>query len=439
MACKAMMTKDIYLPWASASAEPEYDLPPLGLGLSTQAFVDVTVVLHGKAPRSRALCVPARQAVVDFKGHLAVEGVVSTCGGLEISLEENGDVLADTSELELYTGQVIHLRRAAEMVSVTALTTAAGSNDTADEEVYELVLPSEVTGAALREKVAESTAGALVPVAIFVAEGEAMAPFAVGDDEQVQLANEQVIIVQRAPQSTEPSALVDAEQAPLAPVSSISSGGLRGSLGTLRDKLLGTRRSPAVANSVPNRFGLRCASNLKVKGAILSCASKAPWAGCAVFDVLDPAYFEITVQLMQDAPTAEADGFAGRWMLGVVPSAAAEVKTEKQRKQLLGLGHFLTVCHGHPAKIHAPSMPRGTCGEDCSMLPGELRKGQSLTLRWAATASGGVLTAQVDDCDAVSLPYAPAFFDDVRPCLVFGGKPTELRVLQLEFGVLGGA
>jgi len=430
------MTREIYLPWASASAEPEYDLPPLGLGLATEAFVDVTVVLHGKAPRSRALSVPARQTVADFKGQLAVEGVVPTCGGLEVSLEEDGYALADTDDLEVYAGQVLHLRRAAEMVSVTALTTTSGIEAHADEEVYELVLPSEVTGAALKDKVAEVTAGALIPVAIFVAEGEAMAPFAIGDDEQVQLVNEQVIIVQRAPQSFEPSALVEA---PVAPVASVSSGGLRGSLSTLRDKLLGTRRAPAAANAAPSRFGLRCASNLKVKGAILSCASKIPWAGCAVFDVLDPAYFEITVQLMQDTPTAEADGFAGRWMLGVVPSAAAEVKTEKQRKQLLGLGYFITVCHGHPAKIHAPSMPRGTCGEDVSTLPGELRKGQSLTLRWAATHSGGVLTAQVDDSDAVALPYAPAIFDDVRPCLVFGGKPTEVRVLQLEYGVLGGA
>jgi len=155
--------------------------------------------------------------------------------------------------------------------------------------------------------------------------------------------------------------------------------------------------------------------------------------------VPDPSYFQITVQLTSDTPTAEADGFAGRWMLGLVPSAAAEVKTEKQRQRLLGLGYFVTVCHGHPAKIHAPSMPRGTCGEDCPLLPGELRRGQSLTLTWAATNGIGVLTAQVDDGDLVTLAYAPAVFDDVRPCLVFGGKMTEVLVPQLSVGKLGGA
>lgn len=73
------------------------------------------------------------------------------------------------------------------------------------------------------------------------------------------------------------------------------------------------------------------------------------------------------------------------------------------------------------------------------MLPGELRRGQSLTLTWAATGTGGTLTAQVDDGEMVTLAYAPAVFDDVRPCLVFGGKPAEVRVPQLAGGFLGGA
>lgn len=84
-------------------------------------------------------------------------------------------------------------------------------------------------------------------------------------------------------------------------------------------------------------------------------------------------------------------------------------------------------------------MPRGTCGEDCPMLPGELRRGQTLTLTWTAAAGQGVLTAQVDDGDLVTLAYAPAVFDDVRPCVVFGGKPTEVVIPQLAGSMLGGA
>uniref|UniRef100_A0A7S2MG14 Uncharacterized protein n=1 Tax=Alexandrium andersonii TaxID=327968 RepID=A0A7S2MG14_9DINO len=126
-------------------------------------------------------------------------------------------------------------------------------------------------------------------------------------------------------------------------------------------------------------------------------------------------------------------------MLGVVPSVVAEVKTEKQRKTLIGLGYFITVCHGHPAKVIAPSMPRGTCGEDMHALPGELRKGQRLMLRWVAAKTGGSLQVRVDNGDSITLPYAPAPFDDVRPCLAFGGGPAELRVLQLGGGVAGGA
>jgi hypothetical protein len=433
MAGKAMMTRDIYLPWASASAEPSYDLPdfPQAAVFAPQ-FVDITFILHGKAGRSRELSVPAALTCADLKGHLAVEGVVPTCGGLEVAFEADGAAVEDAVQLSLTSGQVVHLRRAAEMVSVTALTTSHGMQT--DEEVYELVLPSEINGANLREQIAQVTGGALVPIAVFVAESEVAEPFAVCDEQEVVLVNDQVILVQR--ELTSQQGFEMAPQAvPVAPERAIGGGGF---LNSIANRLRGPKKS-AAAVGPPNRFCLREASNIKVTGSTISCTAKTPWEGAAVFDVPDPNYFQITVQLVADAPLAEADGFAGRWMLGCVPSAAAEVKTEKQRQRLLGLGHFVTVCHGHPAKIHAPSMPRGTCGEDCHMLPGELRCGQSLTLTWAASQAGGVLTAQVDDGDLVTLAYAPAVFDDVRPCLVFGGKPTDVIVPQLAGGKLGGA
>jgi len=322
------------------------------------------------------------------------------------------------------------------MVSVTALTTSAPNafGMQPDEEVYELVLPSELNGLALREQILHATGGALMPLAVFVAEIEGAEPFAVGDEQEVVLTNEQVILAQRSASAQEGFEV--APQVTAMPSERIAGGG--GFLNSIANRLRGPKKS-AAACGPPNRFCLCEASNIKVNGSSISCTSKTPWGGAAVFDVPDPLYFEITVQLTADAPLAEADGFAGRWMLGVVPSAAAEVKTEKQRQRLLGLGHFVTVCHGHPAKIHAPSMPRGTCGEDLTMLPGELRRGQSLTLTWAASQSGGVLTAQVDDGDLVTLAYAPAVFDDVRPCIVFGGKPTEVFIPQLGGGRLGGA
>lgn len=432
-----MMTRDIYLPWAAPSAEPGYDLLPefpASGGFAVQ-FVDVTFVLHGRAGRTLSLSVPAKMTCADLKGHLAVEGVVPTCGGLEVAFEADAAAVDDNVALELMTGHVIHLRRAAEMVSVTALTTSSSvvMGMQADEEVYELVLPSELNGRSLREKIVEASGGALQPLAVFVAEGEAPEPFAVGDEQEVVLVNDQVIFVQRAvvQQSSEMIPQVAA-----APADKPTSAG--GFFSSMANRLRGPKKGP-VAAGPPNRFCLREASNIKVNGSSLACTAKAPWAGAAVFDVPDPSYFQITVQLVVDAPLAEAEGFDGRWMVGVVPSAAAEVRTEKQRQRLLGLGHFLTVCHGHPAKIHAPSMPRGTCGEDCAMLPGELRRGQSLTLTWAASNGGGVLTAQVDEGDIVTLAYAPAVFDDVRPCLIFGGKPVEVRVPQLGGGVLGGA
>lgn len=409
-----------------------------GYGFAVQ-FVDVTFVLHGKAGRSRSLSVPSKMTCADLKGHLAVEGVVPTCGGLEVAFEADAASIDDSAPLELMMGQVIHLRRASEMVSVTALTTTAANTYgmQPDEEVYELVLPNEITGLALREAIMQSTCGSLVPLAVFVSDSENAEPFAVGDEQEIELKNDQVILVQRlvAPQPEGFAPL--APQVVAVPAERLSGGG-GGFLNSIANRLRGPKKQPAAAGPV-NRFCLREAANIKVSGSTIACTAKTPWAGAAVFDVPDPSYFEITVQLTADAPLSEANGFDGRWMLGVVPSAAAEVKTEKQRQRLLGLGHFVTVCHGHPAKIHAPSMPRGTCGEDCAMLPGELRRGQSLTLTWAATANGGVLTAQVDDGDMVTLAYAPAVFDDVRPCLVFGGKPVEAIVPQLAGGHRGGA
>jgi len=431
-----MMTRDVYLPWASDSADPDYLLPdfPQQGGFALQ-FVEVTFVLHGKAGRTRSLSVPSKMTCADLKGHLAVEGFVSTTGGLEISFAAEGAAVDDATQLELIAGQEVHLHRAAEMVSVTALTTSGSTayGTQPDEEVYELVLPSELTGLTLRQQIMQVTCGALEPLAVFVSDSEAAEPFAVADDQEVILQNEQVILVQRM--ATFQSGFAPATQAVVAPT---ERGG--SFLNSIANRLRGPKKQAAVLGPT-NRFCLREAANIKVSGSTISCTAKAPWAGAAVFDVPDPAYFQITVQLSADAPLSETQGFEGRWMVGVVPAAAAEVKTEKQRQRLLGLGHFVTVCHGHPAKIHAPSMPRGTCGEDCAMLPGELRRGQSLTLTWAATQGQGqgVLTAQVDDGDMATLAYAPAVFDDVRPCLVFGGKATEVIVPQLAGAKLGGA
>jgi len=424
------MTNEVYLPWAAGAcaADPEYFSS--GAAASDNGFVHVTAVLHGKAERSVSLLVPPKLTCADLKGHLAMEGVVSTCGGLSVALEEGGQVMDDSEGLTLAEGQVVHLQRAAEMVSVTVLTTADRGGACEHEDVYELALPGESTGALLKEQIAEATAGSLKPVAIFMARGDDDTPYSIGDEEQVKLEADQVIIVQRS---------VEAPQQPAAAAAAVEEKPVHsGLLGKFRSRFMGAPRAPP-SQGPPAAFCLRAASNIKVKGSLLSCASKEAWAGCAVFDVPDPAYFEITVRLVSDAPAAEAEGLAGRWMLGVVPSAVAEVRTERQRKRLIGLGHWLTVCHGHPAKIHAPSMPRGTCGEDCPALPGELQKDQTLTLRWALAGDGGTLMAQVDDGDAVSLQYSPAPFDDVRPCLVFGGRPADVRVLQLDTGRAGGA
>merc|ERR1712224_844073 len=174
----------------------------------------------------------------------------------------------DAVNLELIEGQMVHLQKVAEMVSVTVLTTTQGSGANPDEDVYELVLPSELNGVGLREHIAEATAGALQPLAVFVAKGEDPNPVAMMDDEVVQLYNEMVIIVQREVQSVE---------TPCPP------GGVSADLAEVM-----TRKQLAAQGAAPARFQQRCASNVKVKGMSISGTSKDPWAACVVFDVPDP-------------------------------------------------------------------------------------------------------------------------------------------------------
>eukprot|EP00441_Pelagodinium_beii_P043214 CAMPEP_0197650218 /NCGR_PEP_ID=MMETSP1338-20131121/30803_1 /TAXON_ID=43686 ORGANISM="Pelagodinium beii, Strain RCC1491" /NCGR_SAMPLE_ID=MMETSP1338 /ASSEMBLY_ACC=CAM_ASM_000754 /LENGTH=428 /DNA_ID=CAMNT_0043224573 /DNA_START=78 /DNA_END=1364 /DNA_ORIENTATION=- len=416
-------TKEAFLPWAGAAFEPEYEENQHAA--SGSDFIEVTVVLHGANTRIRTLSVPSKMSCADLKGHLAVEGVVPTCGGLEASFEEGGAPLADEAELHLVEGQVVHLTRAASLVSITAL--ALGAGERADEEVYELVVPGEVTGLLLRMAIEQATAGALRPAAVFISEpGSEEAAHAVGDEETISLEDEQAIIVQRETPTEEHPVLVPvAAPAPPPPAS-------KGFFSALKSKLIGSRGSKQ--EGPPSSFCIRCASNMKVKGSVVSCTSSEPWSSCAIFDVPDPSFFELCVELLADAPSAEADSLASRWMLGLVPlqvAAEAGIKSEAGRRQLLSQGYFVTVCHGHPAKVHTPGMARGTCGEDCAALPGELRKGQTLTIRWAA--AGATFSVQVDDCDTITLPYSPGY-TDVRPCIVFGGKPAEVSVLQLKPG-----
>eukprot|EP00747_Dinoflagellata_sp_TGD_P165961 gnl/TRDRNA2_/TRDRNA2_188049_c0_seq1.p1 gnl/TRDRNA2_/TRDRNA2_188049_c0~~gnl/TRDRNA2_/TRDRNA2_188049_c0_seq1.p1 ORF type:complete len:443 (+),score=89.91 gnl/TRDRNA2_/TRDRNA2_188049_c0_seq1:65-1393(+) len=424
-------TKEAFLPWAgSSSLEPEYEESTNWHPMVTD-FVTVTVILHGtRRTRERCLDVPIKMTCADFKGHLAVEGVVPSCGGLEVALEEDGTPLDEAAEMFLEHGQVLHLTRAADLVSVTALATggvtATGAART-DEEVYELVLPSELTGIALREQIEMVTAGVLRPAAVFVAEDE-QAAHAVGDEEVVCLTNEQAIIVHRAEQFelTTVQAAANPPAADIA-ITQASSASLVAKL----TRMLGMRTGVRTGTGKPKEVCIMCASNVKVKGSTLTCTTKSAWAGCVVFDVPDSSFFELGVRLLADAPTVEAEGLAGRWMLGVIPAAAAATKTEKERWDILNKGHFVTVCHGHPAKLHAPSMAKGTCGEDCPAVPGDLRKDQVLTLRWSVACGVGTLTVQVDDDYPVALPYTPDPSQEVRPCLIFGGKPAEVSVVQL--------
>lgn len=412
-------TKEAFMPWAGSSFEPEYE----AASSAPSNFVEVTVLLHGANQRTRTLSVPSNLTCADLKGHLAVEGVVPTCGGLEVSLEEGAEALDDAAALQLMGGQVVHLRQAASLVSITALATGGGV--TIEDEVYELVVPGESTGLLLRMAIEQATAGALRPAAVFVAEpGLEEAARAVADEESITLQDEQAVIVHREAVEAPSLAAPEPPAVPAAPAS-------KGFFGALRARLTGSKATRR--QGPPTSLCVRSASNLKIKTSVLSCTSKQPWASCAVFDVPDPSFFELGVKLLADAPSAEADGLAGRWMLGLVPVTACEsVKTDAQRRQLLDKGYFVTVCHGHPAKVHAPEMARGTCGEDFFALPGELQKGQTLTLRWAA--EGATISVQIDDYDAVNLPYSPRGHEEVRPCLVFGGKPAEVEVLQLKPG-----
>ncbi|CAE8635443.1 unnamed protein product, partial [Polarella glacialis] len=175
-------TKEAFMPWAQSSFDPEYEEnSAAGADIRKDTFVEVTVILHGAKERVRTLSLPSKLTCADLKGHLATEGVVSTCGGLEASLEEGAEPLEDAAQLELIEGQVVHLRRAASLVSITAL--ATGGGDRLDEEVYELVVPGELTGLLLRLAIEQATAGALRPAAVFVSEpGSEDSAHAVGDE-----------------------------------------------------------------------------------------------------------------------------------------------------------------------------------------------------------------------------------------------------------------
>jgi len=93
------------------------------------------------------------------------------------------------------------------MVHITVLSTAATPSALAvsDEEVFELVLPSEMDGCTLKARIQESTSGALVPHAVYLADDEDAdaTPFAVADDQLVRLSDDQVIIAQKQPQPVE--------------------------------------------------------------------------------------------------------------------------------------------------------------------------------------------------------------------------------------------
>jgi hypothetical protein len=402
------MASQPYLPWATGVVDLQYEAP---LADATPAAPIVTIAAsfaHAGALKTVNLSVPARLSCADLKGYLAQEGIVSTLDGMLLKLQEDGPAIEDAAELELLSGQMVHLQKAAEMVSVTVLTTTQGSGQNTDEDVYELVLPGDLSGASLRDHICEATAGALQPLAVFVAKGDDPNPVALMDEEPVQLFSEMVIIVQRERQAVE-----QAEQAGVAHISEVMA-----------------RKQLAAQGAPSGRFQQLCASNVKIKGWNVSSTSKAAWASCVVFDVPDPCFFEITVRLTQNAPPP-SDSVAGRWMVGLVPLAVAEVNTEKQRQRLVGLGYWLTVCHGHPAKLRAPSMPRGICGEDLPHVPGELCKGTTVTLRWQKDGGSTYFLAQIDGGELITLPYMPAPFDDVRPCVVFGGKPAELEVLDL--------
>lgn len=402
------MASQPYLPWAIGAVELQYEAPPADSAPAAPVVEVSASFAHAGALKTVSLSVPSRLSCMDLKGYLAQEGIVSTLDGMLLKLEPDGPAIEDSAELELGQGQMVHLQKAAEMVSVTVLTTTQGSGQNTDEDVYELVLPGELAGASLKAHIFEATAGALQPLAVFVAKGDDPNPVALMDDEPVQLFSEMVIIVQR-----EARAVEEAQQEGVAHISEVMA-----------------RKQLAAQGAPTARFQQLCASNVKIRGCNVSSTSKAAWASCVVFDVPDPSFFEITVRLTQNAPPP-SDSVAGRWMVGLVPLAVAEVNTDRQRQRLVGLGYWLTVCHGHPAKLRAPSMPRGLCGEDLPHVPGELCKGATVTLRCQKDANCTHFLAQIDGGELMTLPYMPAPFDDMRPCVVFGGRPAELEVLDL--------
>lgn len=177
----------LYLPWAGLDAGGG----PLGMDTG---LISITAVLHGKTTRSVSVSVPNQLTCADLKGHLAVEGVVSSCGGLTVALQENGAALDDNQIFTAYPGQVVHLHRAAAMVHVTVLTTSASGSHSSnsDDEVYELVLPEMSLGYNLKEHIIHSTANALRPTAVFIAKAGDDEPYSVADDEHVELADDQL-------------------------------------------------------------------------------------------------------------------------------------------------------------------------------------------------------------------------------------------------------
>lgn len=425
-------TTEAFLPWASSDFEPQYEAAACAADeYLKHTFVEVTILLHGSNPRVLSLSVPKALTCADLKGQLAVEGVVSTCGGLEVALDEASDAISDETTLELSEGQVVHLRRAAKLVSITALATGGGQRS--EDEVYELVVPGETTGLLLRLAIEQATGGSLRPAAVFLAEaGCEDAAHAIGDEESIVLQDEQAVIVQREA-AIEPEQPVTAAIPPKVAVEVPAQG--KGFFSALRARF-SRSRGKETAGPVTN-LCIKSASNVKITGNTITCTSEKSWSSSVVFDVPDASFFELSVKLLHDAPLAEAEGLVGRWMLGLVPLSASEVKTDADRQRLLQKGYFVTVCHGHPAKMHTPHMAyNGTCGEDLDVLPGELKKGQTLTIRWAA--AGSTFSVQVDDCDTITLPYSPSS-EEVRPCLVFGGKPAEVNILQLGKELWSGA
>merc|ERR1719277_441101 len=197
------MASQPYLPWATGVVDLQYEAPLADAAPAAPVVTIGASFAHAGALKTISLSVPARLSCADLKGYLAQEGIVSTLDGMLLKLQEDGPAIEDAAELELVSGQIVHLQKAAEMVSVTVLTTTQGSGQNTEEDVYELVLPGDLSGASLRAHICEATAGALQPLAVFVAKGDDPNPVALMDEEPVQLFSEMVIIVQRECQAVE--------------------------------------------------------------------------------------------------------------------------------------------------------------------------------------------------------------------------------------------